>query len=166
MRTPEQERERKRLVAARWRAANPDEAKRRRAQWRATNQEHIKAYRQAYWRRDLEASRARDRARREQYAERKKATLAAWKRENRGRLAELQARSRARARGNEWEPIDRDAVFERDGGICHLCGGLVDPASWHLDHIQPLSKGGGHLLANVAVTHPFCNLSKHDREVA
>jgi len=134
------------------------------ARWRVTHQADIKAYRREYWRRDLEGNRARDRERRGRYAERKAASLAEWKRENRGRLAELEARRRARQRGNEWEPIDRDAIYQRDGGICYLCTEPVDPTNWHMDHVVPLSKGGPHLATNVAVTHPFCNLSKHDRE--
>lgn len=35
----------------------------------------------------------------------------------------------------EWQPI-RKQVFDRDGKICHICGG---PAT-HIDHLLPKSK--------------------------
>lgn len=34
----------------------------------------------------------------------------------------------------------------------------------HLDHIQPLSKGGRHVLGNVQYLCPTCNLSKQARD--
>jgi 5-methylcytosine-specific restriction endonuclease McrA len=58
------------------------------------------------------------------------------------------------------EAIEHAVVFERDGGVCGICGVLVDPANWHLDHVIPLSRGGEHSYANVQVSHPTCNLSK------
>jgi 5-methylcytosine-specific restriction endonuclease McrA len=51
-------------------------------------------------------------------------------------------------------------VLERDEGICHICGAVVDENKWHLDHIVPISKGGAHSYTNVATSHPKCNLEK------
>lgn len=70
---------------------------------------------------------------------------------------------RARLRAVFCEKIDRLSIFERDKGICHICGKNVDPNYWDLDHVIPLSKGGAHTQFNVAVSHPFCNRSKGDR---
>lgn len=61
---------------------------------------------------------------------------------------------------SKLEPVDRAVVYERDKGICHLCGGSVPVESFHLDHIKPVSKGGEHTYANVAVSHPACNRKK------
>lgn len=58
------------------------------------------------------------------------------------------------------EYVSRNAVFERDGGICGICHEAADPANWHLDHVMPLARGGEHSYANVQVAHPFCNISK------
>lgn len=61
------------------------------------------------------------------------------------------------------EHVDRRVVWERDSGICHICLLPADPHNWHLDHVFPLSRGGEHSYANVAVSHPTCNLRKGDR---
>lgn len=60
------------------------------------------------------------------------------------------------------EEVDRLEVFERDGGICQLCGGEVGQEEFELDHVVPLSKGGEHSMANVQVAHMACNRSKGD----
>jgi 5-methylcytosine-specific restriction endonuclease McrA len=63
-------------------------------------------------------------------------------------------------RDNPSERVYRRDVFERDGGVCHLCDKPVDPAGWALDHVIPISWGGPHCLDNVAVSHPVCNSRK------
>lgn len=55
------------------------------------------------------------------------------------------------------EYIDRIAVYERDGGRCHICGRKCPRSAFHIDHLVPLSKGGDHVYANVATSHPRCN---------
>jgi len=72
----------------------------------------------------------------------------------------VQARRRARMTGGTFENIDRNLVFKRDGGRCHLCGKRVEKA-WHLDHIIPIALGGAHEYRNVAVACVHCNLSKN-----
>lgn len=58
------------------------------------------------------------------------------------------------------EHVDPAIVWERDGGICHICREPADPADWHLEHVVALAKGGEHSYANVAVSHPACNQRK------
>lgn len=80
------------------------------------------------------------------------------------READRAARARARSKGSvRIETIHRDVLWERDGGICHLCGKPCDPDDWHADHIVPRSLGGVTSYANMAVSHPFCNTSKGNR---
>lgn len=59
------------------------------------------------------------------------------------------------------EHVNRHELFRRDNGTCHICGTLVDPMSWHLDHIIPLNLFGPHCYANTAVSHPHCNTLKN-----
>ena len=83
-------------------------------------------------------------------------------------------RRRARHYGVEYEPIRKEAVFERDGWTCGICELPVDPTAVFpepgaptLDHIVPMSRGGGHVLTNVQLAHNYCNTAKGNRlEVA
>lgn len=76
-------------------------------------------------------------------------------------------RRRARYYGVEYEAIERQRVFDRDGWRCGLCKDLVDPALSHpdplsvsLDHVVPMSRGGPHLYSNVQCAHLKCNVDK------
>lgn len=60
----------------------------------------------------------------------------------------------------EWM---RWAVIKRDGYVCGLCGGGVDPEDVHIDHITPWSRGGKHEVNNLQVAHSLCNLRKGNR---
>lgn len=58
-------------------------------------------------------------------------------------------------------------IFERDGWVCYLCTGPVnpdlrhpDPLSASLEHVIPLSAGGEHSEANCRLAHLTCNLRK------
>ena len=62
-------------------------------------------------------------------------------------------------------------LIRRDGLRCALCGKMCDPNdhSWSkysgpmhpsVDHIVPMSKGGGHVWSNVQVAHIICNSEK------
>lgn len=57
----------------------------------------------------------------------------------------------------------RAAVIARDGYVCQLCRGPVEPNDVHLDHIHPFSKGGRTTVNNLQVTHSRCNMSKGAR---
>lgn len=88
------------------------------------------------------------------------------KRRHRG----YQKRKRAKDFGVEIEygikPID---IFKRDGNICYLCGikcvrsKEFKPNKATLDHVIPLSKGGGHTWANLRCCCAKCNLRKSNK---
>ena len=59
--------------------------------------------------------------------------------------------------------IDHRVVWERDGGVCHLCLQPADQDDWHLDHVIALKQGGLHAYGNVAVACPPCNRTKSGR---
>lgn len=66
---------------------------------------------------------------------------------------------RAITHGVHAERISRRAVFERDCGICGICGDPIEGA-FHMDHIVPLALGGAHAWYNVQAAHPACNWRK------
>jgi 5-methylcytosine-specific restriction endonuclease McrA len=43
---------------------------------------------------------------------------------------------------------------------CHWCKDFFSPNKCHVDHIVPLSRGGAHCLANLAIACAKCNMSK------
>lgn len=76
-------------------------------------------------------------------------------------------RARALRFGVEYEYVDRRRVFNRDRWRCGICRHRVDkrlkyphPRSASLDHIVPMSKGGGHTYLNTQCGHLDCNLRK------
>lgn len=82
-------------------------------------------------------------------------------------------RSRARKAGVAYDPaITLKKLWNRDGGICQICGmpcnwedkayGASGPTHPSIDHIVPLSKGGSHTWGNVQLAHHYCNSIKSD----
>jgi hypothetical protein len=80
-------------------------------------------------------------------------------------------RKRARYYGVEYEYINAKKIFIRDKWTCQLCGcktperlkGTLRDNAPELDHIIPLSKGGGHVKHNVQCTCRKCNNSKGNK---
>lgn len=76
--------------------------------------------------------------------------------------------------------ISLQRLFERDNGICYLCGEACD---WNdfkrdennyfiaggsypsIDHVVPISKGGLHSWDNVKLAHFYCNTLKSNKVV-
>lgn len=83
-----------------------------------------------------------------------------WRVNHRDRDTETTLKRKAKKYNTQTEFIRKYVVYERDHGICYLCGNPVDPNCWHLEHKIPLSKGGTHTYDNVAVSHPICNMRK------
>ncbi len=83
-------------------------------------------------------------------------------------------RHRAKKYGCAYDSsVTLQKLIERDGLHCAICGEMCDPNdhSWSeysgpmypsIDHIIPMSKGGGHVWDNVQVAHIICNSEKGD----
>jgi 5-methylcytosine-specific restriction endonuclease McrA len=76
----------------------------------------------------------------------------------------------ARKQNATIEPVDLQAILDRDGMICHLCGNPIDPLlpgndayGLTYDHVIPLSKGGAHSMENIHPAHNSCNARKRDK---
>ena len=55
---------------------------------------------------------------------------------------------------------DVAAQYERQRGRCYWCSTKVGEA-YHVDHVIPLSKGGGNGPENLVIACPACNQKKH-----
>lgn len=54
----------------------------------------------------------------------------------------------------------RFEVFKRDQFTCQYCGKKAPDVILHVDHIQPVSKGGTNDLLNLITSCQDCNLGK------
>jgi 5-methylcytosine-specific restriction endonuclease McrA len=92
-----------------------------------------------------------------------------FKRKSRGKRYHSSFR-KAQKLGVECERVSAKKVFERDGWKCKICGrptpvefrGTIGENAPELDHIVPLSKGGGHTYANTQCLCRSCNWEKSD----
>lgn len=58
----------------------------------------------------------------------------------------------------------------RDQQTCHICGqGVAVDDPWHVEHVVPKLRGrqggGSDDLANLALAHRSCNLSKYTKAI-
>jgi hypothetical protein len=136
----------------RWNEANPGAAQKRGQEWYETHIEHVAQLRAAWKAANPGKHYASNRA---------------WIAANPERARELARlgadRRRARMFAAFVEDVDRRLVWERDGGLCHICGLAANPMEWHLDHVRALARGGKHSYVNTAVSHPSCNIRKSAR---
>ena len=70
-----------------------------------------------------------------------------------------------RQRRKDSRVKNRLVIYERDGGICHICGGAVPLDLFEVDHIFPVSRGGASTPDNLATSHRHCNRAKAARLV-
>lgn len=89
-----------------------------------------------------------------------------WTNNNRDKRREYSIRYARKRYGllKDAGPVDYEAVLDRDGYVCYLCGGGIDsPKNMHYDHIIPVTRGGPHSEDNISVTHASCNISKQNK---
>lgn len=48
---------------------------------------------------------------------------------------------------------------------CYWCEAFIGGKDFHLDHIEPLAKGGSHSIGNLCISCKPCNLRKHSKRV-
>lgn len=134
--------------------------------WRLANRDRKRATSRADYVKNRERVLARCRERYAADPGKKLAMARAWATANPEKINEASARRRAREQqAPRIEKIDREYVYKRDGGVCHICRRVVARRGFHLDHLVPLSKGGDHTHDNLAVAHPKCNASRRDGRI-
>ncbi len=63
-----------------------------------------------------------------------------------------------------WGALRLD-VLDRDGYTCQYCGKVAPDVVLHVDHVVPVSKGGGDDMGNLVTSCRECNLGKSARTV-
>ena len=70
---------------------------------------------------------------------------------------------KAKKRAAFVEFVDLAAVYERDMGLCGICGLVVEDGDFSLDHRIPIAGGGKHSIENCQTAHLICNIRKKDK---
>lgn len=130
-----------------YRTENPEKSKESSDKWRQANLDRVKNNHKKWRARNSRTEYMRE-----------------WSRANRDKRDAAYNKWRAAKKGSSTtETIIKQNVWDRDKGMCGICGDPADFSNWHLDHIIPLSRGGTHTLENVQVSHVYCNLSKGNK---
>jgi len=134
--------------------------RRKQTEYRVKNRDRLlERKRKAYWR-DVEETRRLAREYRRTNIETISADEAAWRRAHPEHNWKHHYIKRAKRFGVPVvvEPFSKADVVALYGDRCVYCGvGEFE----HLDHYEPVSKGGAHTLANVRPSCAACNKSKH-----
>ena len=129
--------------------------------WRKEHPEEWKAIHKRRYYKDVEATRARDRARRAKKWIENPEQIKMWL-----RLANHRRKARKLNAKGECSKVQFLAKCDYHGWRCIYCKIELTLATVTLDHRQPLSKGGSNWPANIAPACGGCNSMKTDRSEA
>lgn len=139
----------KERIGARNRKYKCDNAERLKASRRTESYKNMKsAWDRASYARHADARKRRTR----NYALANTEKARAWRRDY-----------KAKKRSAFVESVMAEIVYDRDLGLCQICGLPVEAGEFHLDHRVPISRGGEHSYANCQTSHAVCNIRKSDR---
>lgn len=168
---------RQKMATYRYREQHPGLHAKQQKHWREGNPEAAKAIKRRCYINNADKYREASRMWRKQNPEKAKdldrrnnaridpiinrARIKAWRKRNPHKYTAQVALRRARKKNApSIEKIDREALFNRDGWICWLCGQPVTIDTVSLDHVIPLSRGGAHTADNLRTAHRLCNSRK------
>jgi 5-methylcytosine-specific restriction endonuclease McrA len=141
--------ERLRAINKEWRLRNSDKLKQKQKEWTAKNKQRLIEYRIAN-------------------KERRKITARAYAMTERGKAASVHRSHLRRAREKKCETTaTKEFVMNllRNAKACAYCSAPFSrKLKAALDHIIPISKGGGHTPENLIAACRECNSSKHNKD--
>ncbi len=144
----EANREKARASNRRWREDNLDQARANSRRWNAENPERVKD-KSRRWREENPGKQA--------------AAARRWAKANLGRVAQTEARRRARKRNAltiAFTQDELDARMSMFGLRCWMCRGPFE----HVDHVIALARGGPHVLSNLRPACQSCNTAKGSKD--
>jgi 5-methylcytosine-specific restriction endonuclease McrA len=150
-----------------FRKDNPELVRAKKRAKYAANQSHYQTRgREDYWKR-RDKSRARATQRRQENLElvraQDRAIAKRWRANHPFESRAWPKKRRAIKRAAKIETITKkqiDDLFAEQRGCCAICKKKLGKKR-HIDHIEPLSKGGAHEIKNLQILCPPCNLTKH-----
>lgn len=122
------------------------------------------AWQREYRLANLEREIERARAWREANPEKQRAASKRYYEAHREQYCVANRKRRVRAAGARGSHTGEDVKekYKQQNGKCYWCGQPLN-GTYHVDHIVPISRGGGDGPENICCACPFCNLSKHNK---
>lgn len=168
----------KKLEQGQYRAyyhANKAKVVEKNRRWRAKNIEHVRAYAVSWRLKNLEHCRARDKNYPRQppekaaaYREKNRAILRQrtrdWRKNNpeKARISTINKKAMRKAAPGRFT---HDDVQKRLTAQKHRCGWCrIKVTAYHVDHINPISRGGTNLPNNIQILCADCNMRKHNTD--
>lgn len=163
--------------------ANPEAFAVRARSFRESHREHLSSSKKAYydrvklgagWQQKTKAIRDSkkadksqyDRAYRERNPELNRQRASAWRKRNPEKRSAIIKAYSARRRSNcaDGDPTALIFAWEQAAAkVCHWCSKKCAD-KYHVDHYQPLARGGKHVISNLVIACPPCNLKKNAKD--
>lgn len=145
-----------------WNRANPDRAKEHCRTYRQNHPEKMAELSRAYYEANRDEVLAKGASYRSERRESRAAATREWRRANpeKARIADRNKKVRRKGAEGTHTLEDIRAIFARQKNKCAECG-INLSRGHHIDHIQPLSRGGSNWPKNLQALCPTCNLQKH-----
>jgi 5-methylcytosine-specific restriction endonuclease McrA len=159
---------------AKWAKSNPGKVKAIKKRCRQNNKESELEYRKSYYERHKDdplrkAAKAEyDRKYRKKNAEKLQAMKASWRERNADLVRSIRRNYKAKRRAAEASGVsssDLAAWIDSQDKVCAWCKRDCGN-NYHVDHIEPLARGGAHELHNMTIACPTCNMRKNARDPA
>jgi 5-methylcytosine-specific restriction endonuclease McrA len=151
-----------------WRSENKEEFLAKNNAYVEANRESVnkskKAYRVRHAERLKQGARQRYSANRETLRPYFLERARIWRENNREQSRLNAKRQRAIRKKAKVETVTKEQIrnlFAKQRGRCAICQCKITMDNKHIDHIQPLSKGGVHAIRNLQLTCRPCNMEKH-----
>lgn len=153
--------EKRKATLDRYKEAHPDSIKNSKIKYYDSNRDLI-IDKSKKWKLDNPQKVSESGARR--YAKNKERILAMnkkWNAENPEKMKVYchTRRARIRGAGGSYSVDQIDSLFIKQHGSCPVCKKKLGK-SFHIDHIQPITRGGSNSIENIQLLHPKCNQEK------
>jgi hypothetical protein len=150
---------------ARYRASNPEKIKADKAAYRAQHRDKEKATQAAYRARTTEKRKAQAAVWYAKNEDKRKATRKEWVKNNYERVLTTNRNRHAKKKAAEGYHTKEDVlrILDAQKNKCACCKTKVSK-KYHVDHIQPLAKGGSNWPSNLQILCPSCNSGKCARD--
>lgn len=125
-----------------------------------------KIYDKEYYKNNKERISSRSRKYHLKHKERILSRVKEWSKNNKDKVRTIKQNYKHKRRVKESTGVKTSDLVEwknKESKVCYWCGVSCE-SDYHVDHYEPLSKGGSHDIDNLVISCPKCNLSKSSKD--